>query len=177
VYVEAPDQEGAHTTYLTLDDFKNVNPGEVARIKQDATVKDFPLDELAGKLGVRLQFNFDSRTESKERIQTAAGAIIINVWNFFLRELVNITIDTPGDPWLDNHIFSGDADGSNDNLLVDLYHSYFKVKVYKMSDGIHEGRASGLSEILSGNYLCLKGCSHQINQGEYTTQLQLMKAF
>jgi len=177
VYINAPDEEGEHTTYLTLDDFTSLNPEEVARIKSNPSVQAIPLQDLVGKLGVELKFNFDTRTESKEVIEIAANAIIINVWNEFLNDIVTITIDIAGDPWLDNQIFNSDGSASNSDLLVNLYQAYFKVKVYKLSPGSYQGgSAAFLSDILSGNYLCLKGCSHSISDGEYTTTLQLLKA-
>lgn len=178
VYINAPDAEGVHTTYRTLDDFASLNPEEVAKIKSNPSVKAIPLQDLVGKLGVELKFNFDTRTESKEVIEVAANAIIINVWNEFLNDIVTITINIAGDPWLDNQIFNSDGSVSNTDYLVNLYQSYFKVKVYKLSPGFYQGvgSATSLSEILSGNYLCLKGCSHNIADGEYTTTLQLLKA-
>jgi hypothetical protein len=177
VYVTAFDEKGAPAAYITQDNYLQKDPKEKERIATDPTIKKIPLEQFAALKGVEIKLNFDTRTESEERITVAANAVIINVWNFFLRELINVSIDIPGDPWLDNHLFSPDGQNDNSDILVDLYHAYFKVKVYKLSPGSHIGQSTFLSQIISGNYLCLKGCSHQINDGDYTTSMQLMKAF
>ncbi len=177
IYTTSTDENGEPRANLTLDDFANYNSEEVARIKTDPSIKSIPLSELSGRLGVKIEYNFDARSGSSETMELTSKAIIINVWNFFLREIVNVTVEIPGDPWLDNQIFNSDGSSSVSNYLVDLYGAYFKVKVYKLSPGSHQGSSVFLSEIISGNYLCMKGCSHSISAGEYTTTLQLMKAF
>lgn len=178
VYAITPNEKGAHTMYVSDDDYRNPDPKLKEIIAKNPTIKQIPLQEVAAQKRVEIKFNFDTRTGDDARIKIAADAIIINVWNYFIRELININIEIPGDPWLDNHLFSSDGkeDGLND-ILVDLYHAYFKVKVYKLNPGTFRGESIFLSEILSGNYLCLKGCSHKINDGDYTTSMQLMKAF
>jgi hypothetical protein len=84
-------------------------------------------------------------------------------------QIVNMTLEVFGDPWLDNTIFfpDGTQNNQNDSPFVSIRDSYFQVIVY---------RADGeLSILLSGIYLCLKGCSHKINGPDYTTTLTLFK--
>lgn len=134
------------------------------------------IDAVNTMQGVQIDFNFDTNTESDEKITTQGQNIIVNVWNFFLKELLDVDIEVPGDPFLDNRMFSREGSAEDDelkDLLVDLYEAYFIVKVYKMTaDG---GRVT--SPLFDGKYLCLRGCTHRISEGEYTTQLRLIKAF
>lgn len=107
---------------------------------------------------------------SPATIDELGKRLIVNVWESFVNEMFNVDITTPGDPWLDNSIWSGAQDS---DLLVDLYSAYFKVLIYRPT----EVNQNVLSSIITGNYLCLKGCTHTITEGEYTTSLKLIKAW
>lgn len=145
---------------------------------QVGTDEKIPLSEAAKQTGLKIDFNFDTNVDSKEKITTRGKNIIVNVWNFLQRELLEVTITIPGDPFLDNRVLSrgGRIEKGEDtlkDLLVDLYNSYFLINVYTQDeDGSREN-----SKIFQGKYLCLKGCTHTIDENEYTTTLQLMKAF
>lgn len=174
VYVTAPNDVGEYTSFYTLDDFEQLNPEAIGAIRSNPSVQGIPLTDLVGKLGVELQFNFDTRTESTEAIEIAANTIIVNVWNLFAENVVEISATLPGDPWLDNQLFNSDGSTANSDILVDLYKSFFKVKIYKLSPGSYQGSSSFLSDILSGNYIC-RGCTHTISDGDYSTALSLLK--
>ena len=176
VYGITQDKEGKTKVYTSIDDWKNRNPAATNILGKDygnPSVKPYNLEELQRLKGVEVKFNFDSRTASKEVIEATAASIVVNMWNFFLYELIDIQIETPGDPWIDNTLYLDGKDYRSQDLLVDIYHAYFKVKVYK--PGV--GAQNLLNEILTGNYLCLKGVVHNIAEGEYTTSLSLMKSF
>jgi hypothetical protein len=179
VYGITSDTNGKLSVYTTTAAWQNRDPKQNTILgKENATsrlppTKVYTLEDIQKLNGVEVQFNFDSRTMTKEVLEGSANAIIINVWNYFLYELIDVSLELPGDPWLDNTLFLDGKDYRNNDYLVDLYNSYFKVKVYK----IGVGAQNQLSEILTGNYLCLKGCVHSISEGEYTTALTLMKSF
>jgi hypothetical protein len=176
VYGIGPDMYGKMKVWTNLDDWKNRKPNAqdiLGNENGNPTVKAYSLQDLKNLKGVEVKFNFDSRTARKELIDMVAGSIVINMWNFFLSELVEINIDVPGDPWLDNTLFYDGLDYRQQDSLVDLYNCYFNVAVYK--PGV--GSSFEANPVLTGKYLCLKGCVHHISEGEYTTSLSLMKCF
>lgn len=177
IFAIAPDKNGKMTVYTSAEQYsQNRDPRKSALLQVQPDLKPYTMEELQQLKGVEVSFNFDTRTMTEDEIETRAGAIIINVWNLFLKELIDITIEIPGDPWLDNTFFLDDKDYRKNDILVDMYNAYFKVKVYKPGVAVSRQTAD-LNPILTGNYLCLKGCTHNISEGEYTTTLTLMKSF
>jgi hypothetical protein len=161
---------GSKPTTWTYDPLRS-------RPVEEGTDDTIPLKDAASQTGLKIDFNFDTNVDSKEKITTRGKNIIINVWNFLQRELLEVSITIPGDPFLDNRVLSRGATTEKEDdlgdLLVDLYNSYFLINVYTQDeDGSREN-----SKIFQGKYLCLKGCTHSIDENEYTTTLQLLKAF
>lgn len=134
-----------------------------------------PLTDAIKELrGVELQFNFEQRTDTGEVIEQRANTLIINMWNFFLSYVIEVDIEIFGDPWLDNTMFdttrnvSRSVQGNITRLLINLFQSQFRIKVYR-ADG-------AISTMLSGRYVCLGGTVvHKISEGEYSTSLRLSK--
>jgi hypothetical protein len=179
IYGLARNANGEVQVVYSKDDWRadEYQSGENNMVKAPPGVESMSMIDAANTMqGVQIDFNFDTNTESDEKITTQGQNIIVNVWNFFLKELLDVDIEVLGDPFLDNRMFSREGPAEDDklkDLLVDLYESYFIIKVYRMtSDG---GRT--LSPLFDGKYLCLRGCSHRISEGEYTTSLRLIKAF
>lgn len=177
VYGIAKNKEGKIIVVANKDDWR-AKEGEGYKLisKPPESGDASLLDIVNGTQGVKIDFNFDTENVSDEKITTIGNNIIINVWNYFLKELVDVNIEIIGDPFLDNRLFSRNTKEENDILkdyLVDLYHSYFLIKVYRLNkDG-----SRAVSPLFEGKYLCLKGCTHRISEGEYTTSLNLFKAF
>lgn len=177
IYGLARNASGEMIVVYSEDDWRaQSSEGNTLITEPPSTGSMSMIDAVNTMQGIQIDFNFDTNTESDEKITTQGQNIIVNVWNFFLKELLDVDIEVPGDPFLDNRMFSRQGTEEADslsNLLVDLYESYFIVKVYKMTaDG---GRV--ISPLFDGKYLCLRGCSHRISEGEYTTSLRLIKAF
>jgi len=176
VYGIGPDMYGKMKVWTSLDDWKarkSTDQDLLGTEKGNPTTKAYTLQDIQKLKGVEVKFNFDSRTARKELIDMVAGNIVINMWNFFLSEIVEITIEIPGDPWLDNTLFYDGLDYRQQDALVDLYNCYFNIAVYK--PGV--GSTYETNPVLTGKYLCLKGCHHHISEGEYSTTLNLMKCF
>lgn len=176
VYAITEDSSGQLQIYYTKEDWEqkggsgNLKWG--GRPETEAVNLADAIDQMSG--GYEIQFNFDTRLMTTDEITVKGKAVLINVWNFFAQELTDVNFEIAGDPWLDNTLFTTDGkDGRNQDLLVDLYNSYFDVKVYR--PGLNS--QSELSAILTGKYLCLKGCTHNISEGTYTTSLKLIKTF
>lgn len=191
--------DGQYHIYTSSESFRNATDAQETTILGTPAQKyGSPVDQNTGMVptytladinkiqGVEVNFNFDTRPSSDQVVQGTATGIIINVWNFFLREIVDVNINILGDPWLDNTLFlNGDALSSNatsnhygtllGDYLVDIYHAYFDLFVYKPGEGGINGLV--FNPILSGHYLCLKGLKHTISEGEYTTSISMMKSF
>lgn len=179
IYALVQDANGRLQIVYTENDWKAIKNTTHTLVAADPSIKAMSLAEAVDKTkGIKLDFNFDTRNDTTDKISIKGQSIIINVWNYFLSELIDVDIEIPGDPFLDNRIFSFQATNSDskdnlEDLLVNLYDSYFIIKVYRPNDdGVMEP-----SRIFEGKYLCLKGCSHRISEGEYTTSLKLFKAF
>lgn len=182
VYAIASDGEGGHTIFYTEDNYTNRDPSKNYTILNNPTVGSVSIFEVAEILGLGIDINFDSRGSAKELIEISSKAVIINAWNELTSQNIEVNIETPGDPWLDNNLFSANGDIQEDDRLVNIYSAYFKVKIYKLSPGDFVGGAntSILSDIFSGDYMILFSggqCSHRISAGEYTTSLRLLRAF
>jgi hypothetical protein len=176
VYAITEDSSGQLQIYYTKDDWeKKSGSGNLkwgGRPDTERVNLADAIEQMSG--GYEIQFNFDTRLMTTDEISQRGKAVLINVWNFFAQELTDVNFEIAGDPWLDNTLFTSDGkDGRNQDLLVDLYNSYFDVKVYR--PGLNS--QSELSAILTGKYLCLKGCIHNISEGSYTTSLKLIKTF
>src|SRR6056297_329968 len=154
---------------------KNTSDSKTGSTTEEAR-KKIDLEEAVRKAGLQLDFNFSTNLDTEEKIITQGKTVILNVWNQLYKELLDVTIRIPGDPFLDNRILSRSATAENDtlkDLLVDIYNAYFIIKVYRETvDGSRQP-----SKLFEGKYLCLNGCSHRIDEGEYTTELKLFKAF
>jgi hypothetical protein len=157
-------------------DSKNSTKEAVGSRGSKEASKKIALDEAVRKSGLELNFNFGTNLDTEEKITTQGKTVILNVWNQLYKELIDVTIRIPGDPFLDNRILSRTSSESGDilsDLLVDLYNAYFIIKVYtEAKDGSRQP-----SKLFEGKYLCLNGCSHRIEEGEYSTELRLFKAF
>ena len=175
VYAITEDSTGQLDIYYTKDDWENRASSSNLKWGGRPDTQRVSLSDAIDEMkGYEIQFNFDSRTMTNEEISQRGKTILINVWNFFAQELTNVNFEIAGDPWLDNTLFTSDGkDGRGQDLLVDLYNSYFDVKVYR--PGVNT--QNEMSAILTGKYLCLKGCAHSISEGTYTTSLTLIKTF
>jgi hypothetical protein len=181
IYGISRDQHGNYQIYTTSDSWRQslaANPNQTDLLANAKSaqpgVDSFSFSQITKLTGIQVHFNFDTTTMTDDTITTSAGAIIINVWNYFLHEIINIQIEILGDPWLDNTLFLSSGDVSDSNIFVDPFDAYFQVLIYK------PGEANGgnvLNPILSGQYMCIKGIRHEISEGEYTTHLELMKPF
>ena len=172
------DQFGQFHVYTTNEDFVKRNPNETdllagAKSSQPG-VNSFSFNQIQKLTGIQVHFNFDSSTMTNDTISANANAIIINVWNYFLHEIVTIQIEILGDPWLDNTLFLSDGTVADNNFFVDPFNSYFQITIFKPGEGTSYNVTN---PILSGQYLCLKGIRHDISEGEYMTHLELMKPF
>lgn len=131
------------------------------------------VDGISG--GYEVEFNYDSRGGNEVDVENDGRRLVINVWNKFAKEIFDVSISIPGDPWLDNSIWNvhGQNNFRNQDYLVNLYNSYFKITIHRPLPN----NQNAISNIITGNYLCIKGCSHNISDGEYTTSLKLIKAW
>lgn len=181
VYAIFQDELGNYKVFFTEEDWKSAsNTGGTAgfqpvMLEKEPGTNTIPLLEAQDQVaGLKIEYNFDTRSQGTEKYVQQANTIIINIWNYLARELTTVNLELHGDPWLDNTLFTPDGQRIiNQDLLVDMYHSYFELLVYKPASG----NQNHLSEILSGTYICIKGCKHSISEGEYSTSLQLIKAF
>src|SRR5208337_2567705 len=177
VYGITKDQYQQYHIYTTNEDFIKRDPSQTdllagAKSSQPG-IDSFNFNQIQKITGIPVHFNFDTSTMSEEKISINAKGIIINVWNYFLHEIINIQIDIAGDPWLDNTLFLSDGAVADNDFFVDPFNSYFQIVVYKPGEGSY----NVTNPILSGQYLCLHGIKHNISEGEYTTSLELMKPF
>jgi len=132
--------------------------------------------KIKGQSGAyEIEWNYESREGNEVETENNGRKLVINVWNKFSKELFDVTISMHGDPWLDNSIWNiyGQNDSRNQNFLVNLYNSYFKIIIHRPLGN----NMNSVSQLITGNYLCLKGCSHSISEGEYSTSLKLIKAW
>lgn len=183
VYGITRDQHGNYQIYTTSDSWRQALATDASVKNNDLLsgaktaqpgIDSFSFSSIPKLTGIQVHFNFDTSTMTDQTITTNAGAIIINVWNFFLHEIITIDIDILGDPWLDNTLFLSNGNVAEGNIYVDPFAAYFQVLIYKPGEG---GGSSVLNPILSGQYMCIKGIRHDISEGEYMTHLQLMKPF
>lgn len=179
VYTVLQDEFGNYKVFFSEEDWKNTDADlsgwRPVMLEKDPNTNTVPLLEAKDQIrGLKIEYNFDTRSQGTERYVQQANTVIINVWNYLAKELVTVNLEIHGDPWLDNTLFTPDGQRLiNQDLLVDMYHSYFELLVYKPA----RGNQNHLSEILTGTYICIKGCKHSISEGEYSTSLQLIKAF
>lgn len=179
VYTIFQDEYGNYKVFFSEEDWKNTDANlsgwRPVMLEKDPNTNTVPLLEAADQVkGLKIEYNFDTRSQGTEKYIQQANTVIINVWNYLAKELVSVNLELYGDPWLDNTLFTPDGQRLiNQDLLVDMYHSYFELLVYKPA----RGNQNHLSEILTGTYICIKGCKHSITEGDYNTSLQLIKAF
>jgi hypothetical protein len=131
---------------------------------------------IEGQSGAyEIEWNYESREGNEVEIEKNGKKLVINVWNKFAKELFDVSITIPGDPWLDNSIWNiySEDNPKDQKYLVNLYNAYFKILIYRPL----RNNQNTVSNLITGNYLCLKGCSHSISEGEYTTSLKLIKAW
>jgi hypothetical protein len=171
------DSKGRMYDVYTTDQWRGMDPEQREMLEKKVgkdEIKTVPINEAKESHGINIEYNFNTNTESSEKITQRGSTILINVWNFFVKELIEVSIEIPGDPWLDNRLFSAKGkEDSLEDLLVDFYDAYFLITTYKQDIG--GGRSP--SPLFEGQYLCLHGCSHKISEGEYTTSMKLFKAW